>query len=84
MSLRKPGKGTRQPHGRGTPLACILAGKRTRIGSSGARVCIAIRKDGQPCGALALKGVLRCQYHGGLGSLAVQAKAQKARELREL
>jgi len=76
MSLRKPGKGTRAPHGRGVPHALALARKWTQIGQPGARVCTAIRANGNPCTALALKGVSRCEYHGGLGTLAVRAKAK--------
>jgi len=78
MSLRKPGKGTRQPHGRGVPHALAMARKWTQIGQPGARMCVAIRANGNPCTALALKGVSRCQYHGGFGSLAL-VEASRAR-----
>jgi hypothetical protein len=82
MSLRKPGRGTRAPHGRGIPVQCALAGMRTRIGSPGARVCIAVRRNGEPCGALALKGVSRCQYHGGFGMLALARAHERRRKAR--
>jgi len=68
MSLRKPGKGTRAPHGRGIPVQCALAGVATRIHLQ--PKCRAAKRNGEPCRKVALAGTRYCGNHGGFAMLA--------------
>jgi len=68
MSLRKPGRGTRAPHGRGIPSACLIA----RVSIEDQRKCGALKRNGEPCRKLALSGAKRCGAHGGFGELAAK------------
>ena len=45
-------------------------------GRPGYRVCSAMKKDGNPCGMLALKGMKVCLAHGGQAALARQGRYQ--------
>jgi hypothetical protein len=60
------------------PTAFLEAAKKTqfRPGRPGCRLCCATRRDGRPCGRLALKELRVCEAHGGLGMLAMQGKFQ--------
>jgi hypothetical protein len=60
------------------PLAFLEAAKRVRFkpGRPGYRVCSATKRDGRPCGNLALKGLKVCGAHGGFSVLARQGKLQ--------
>ena len=65
--------------GRKTPPAQFLeAAKKTQFkpGRPGCRLCSALKRDGQPCGRLALKEFRVCESHGGIGMLAMQGKFQ--------
>jgi hypothetical protein len=66
MSLRKPGKGTRAPHGRGIPVQCLMA----RVSIERQPRCQALKRNGEPCRNAALSGTSRCGSHGGFGILA--------------
>ena len=66
MSLRKPGKGTRAPHGRGIPHACAMA----RVLIHRQRKCGATKRNGEPCRKVALAGTRYCGNHGGFAALA--------------
>ena len=46
------------------------------MGYHDARKCTATNRQGQPCGAVAIRGGAVCQRHGG-GSRAVRASAQR-------
>jgi len=70
MSLRKPGRGTRAPHGRGVPVQCAIARVTTYFGTGRHKLCEAIKRDGTPCRKIALGGASRCGAHGGFGELA--------------
>jgi hypothetical protein len=60
------------------PAAFLEAAKKTqfRAGRPGCRLCCALRRDGRPCGRLALKEFRVCEAHGGFGMLAMQGKFQ--------
>ena len=60
------------------PAAFLEAAKKTqfRPGRPGCRLCCALRRDGRPCGRLALKELRVCEAHGGFGMLAMQGKFQ--------
>ena len=62
------------------PAAFLEAAKRTQFqkGRPGHRVCSATKRDGKPCGMLALKGMLVCGAHGGQLALARQGRLQKS------
>jgi hypothetical protein len=47
-------------------------------GRPGYRVCSATKRDGKPCGMLALKGMSVCAAHGGQLALARQGRLQKS------
>ncbi len=66
MSLRKPGRGTRQPHGRGMQLSCALA----RVLIHHQPKCRATKRNGEPCRKVALSGTPFCGNHGGFALLA--------------
>jgi hypothetical protein len=75
MSLRKPGKGTRQPHGRPPSLACAMA----RVLIQHQRKCGATKRDGTPCRMVALSGARRCGHHGGFHTLIAQGRYKPRR-----
>jgi hypothetical protein len=58
--------------------AFLEAAKRVgfKPGRPGYRVCSATKRDGRPCGNLALKGLKVCGAHGGFSVLARQGKLQ--------
>ena len=60
------------------PVAFLEAAKRTRFkpGRPGHRVCCATKRNGSPCGRLALTGLMVCEAHGGFRVLARQGKLQ--------
>jgi hypothetical protein len=60
------------------PAAFLEAGTRNafRPGRPGYRICSAIKRDGNPCGMLALQGLKVCGVHGGYSILAKQGKFQ--------
>jgi hypothetical protein len=60
------------------PAAFIETGKQFgfKPGRPGYRICSATKRDGSPCGRLALKGFKVCEAHGGLRMLARQGKLQ--------
>ena len=60
------------------PAAFLEAAKKTQFkpGRPGCRLCCALRRDGRPCGRLALKEFRVCEAHGGFGMLAMQGKFQ--------
>ena len=60
------------------PAAFLEAAKKTqfRPGRPGCRLCCALRRDGRPCGRLALRELKVCEAHGGFGMLARQGKFQ--------
>ena len=65
--------------GRKTAHAAFLeAAKKTqfRPGRPGCRICSATKRDGSPCGRLALKELRVCEAHGGFGLLAMRGKFQ--------
>jgi hypothetical protein len=45
-------------------------------GRPGYKICRALKRDGNPCGNLALKALTVCGPHGGFGILARQGKLQ--------
>ena len=51
------------------PAAFLEAAKQTQFkpGRPGCRICRATKRDGTPCGRLALKELRVCEAHGGLG-----------------
>jgi hypothetical protein len=75
MSLRKPGKGTRKPHGRDVPHACAMA----RVLIQHQRKCQSLKRDGEPCRKVALSGTYFCGNHGGFGHLALMGRYKPAR-----
>jgi hypothetical protein len=60
------------------PAAFLEAAKQTqfRPGRPGGRLCSAVKRDGSPCGRLALKELRVCEAHGGCSILARQKKLQ--------
>jgi hypothetical protein len=60
------------------PPAFLEAAKRTQIqkGFANRRICQGLKKDGGPCGNLALSGLDRCGWHGGFRTWARQGKLQ--------
>jgi hypothetical protein len=60
------------------PAAFLEAAKRTQFQKDrpGHRVCSAMKKDGNPCRMLALKGMKVCLAHGGQAALARQGRYQ--------
>jgi hypothetical protein len=60
------------------PPAFLEAAKRVgfKPGRPGYRVCSATKRNGRPCGNLALKGLKVCGAHGGFSVLARQGKLQ--------
>jgi len=75
MSLRKPGKGTRAPHGRGLPVQCAMARQSIAL----RRKCGATKRNGEPCGMVALSGAKRCGRHGGFKTLIAQGRYKPRR-----
>lgn len=72
---RKMQKRTKPWGGRKTaPPAFLEAAKRTRLGSGVHRICRATKRDGKPCGNIALSGLTVCGPHGGFGVWARQGK----------
>jgi hypothetical protein len=49
-----------------------------RPGRPGYRLCNATKRDGTPCGRLALRDFAVCEAHGGLRALARQGKLQSS------
>jgi hypothetical protein len=47
-----------------------------KLGRPGYRICSATKRDGSPCGRLALRDFAVCEAHGGLRALARQGKLQ--------
>jgi hypothetical protein len=70
----------RKPYGgrKTAPVAFLEAAKQTqfRPGRPGCRLCCALRRDGRPCGRLALKELPVCESHGGLSILARRGEFQ--------
>lgn len=62
------------------PPAFVEAGRRYgfKPGRPGYRVCSAIKRDGSPCGMLALKDLKVCGAHGGYGIWATQGKLKRS------
>jgi hypothetical protein len=58
------------------PPELIEAGKRVQFGSGVHRICHATKRNGQPCGNIALSGLTVCGPHGGFGAWATQGKLQ--------
>ena len=60
------------------PAAFLEAAKKTQFktGRPGCRLCCALRRDGRPCGRLALREFRVCEAHGGFGMLAMRGKFQ--------
>jgi hypothetical protein len=60
------------------PAAFLESGKRNAFkpGRPGYRICSATKRDGRPCGMLALKDLKVCGAHGGFSALARQGKLQ--------
>ena len=58
------------------PAAFLEAAKHAgfKPGRPGYRICSATKRDGSPCGRLALKGLKVCEAHGGFSVLARQGK----------
>ena len=48
------------------------------------RPCSAKRKDGQPCGGAAMRGIDKCRMHAGRRAAAVRLQADAARQLARL
>jgi hypothetical protein len=47
-------------------------------GRPGYRICNAIKRDGSPCGRLAMREFATCEAHGGILGLARQKKLQRS------
>jgi hypothetical protein len=62
------------------PAAFVEAGKRHAFkpGRPGYRICSAVKRDGAPCGNLALGGLTVCGAHGGFGIWAKQGKLKRS------
>jgi hypothetical protein len=62
------------------PPAFLEAAKQTQFkpGRPGCRICSAVKRDGTPCGRLALKGFVGCEAHGGFQYLARRGELQKS------
>ena len=62
------------------PAAFLEAGKRYRInkGRTNQRICSATKRDGTPCGMLALRDLKVCGAHGGFSIWAKQGKLQSS------
>jgi hypothetical protein len=62
------------------PPAFLEAAKRTAIkpGFVNRRICHAIKRDGAPCGNLALSGLAVCGPHGGFSIWARQGKLKRS------
>ena len=76
---RKMRKRTRSWGGRKTaPAAFLEAAKQTQFkpGRPSHRICTATKRDGRPCGNLALTDLNVCGAHGGYGVWARQGKLQ--------
>jgi hypothetical protein len=60
------------------PAAFLEAAKQTQFsaGRPGCRLCTAVKRDGTPCGRLALREFRVCESHGGVLALARQGKFQ--------
>jgi hypothetical protein len=60
------------------PAAFLESAKQTQFkpGRPGYRLCNATKRDGTPCGRLALRDFAVCEAHGGLRALARQGKLQ--------
>ena len=48
------------------------------------RLCSARRKDGQPCGGVAMTGIDKCRMHAGKRAAAVKLQAEAAAQLARL
>jgi hypothetical protein len=76
---RKMQKRTKPWGGRKTaPPALLEAAKRTAFlpGRTNRRICSATKRNGGPCGNLALRGLTVCGAHGGFSIWARQGKLQ--------
>jgi hypothetical protein len=62
------------------PAAFLEAAKQTqfRPGRPGCRICSATKRDGTPCGRLALRDFAVCEAHGGVLALARQGTLQRS------
>jgi hypothetical protein len=62
------------------PPAFLAAAKLAAFkpGRPGYRLCRATKRDGTPCGRLALREFAVCEAHGGLRALARQGKLQSS------
>jgi hypothetical protein len=62
------------------PVAFLEAAKKVRFkpGRPGYRICSATKRDGTPCGRLALRDLSVCEAHGGFLALARQGKLQSS------
>jgi hypothetical protein len=60
--------------------AFLEASKRMQFkpGRPGYRVCSAVKRDGEPCGMLALRGLTVCGAHGGFSVWARQGKLKRS------
>jgi hypothetical protein len=81
----RPGKHRRlvkriKPYaGRKTAPEAFLASARLmafKPGRPGYRVCSSLKRDGTPCGRLAMRGLKVCEAHGGFQALARAGKLQ--------
>lgn len=59
------------------PPAFLEAGKRTWFGAGAHQICTAMKRDGSPCGMVALKGLKVCGAHGGFRSWRRSGKLQR-------
>ena len=66
------------------PAAFLEAAKNTqfRSGRPGCRLCGALKRDGGPCGRLAMRGFKTCEAHGGIRALAQRGEFQPREEPR--
>jgi hypothetical protein len=65
MSL-KAYRSTGRTHDRGMPFEAMLRA----VPICEQRKCVALKRDGTPCGHVALRHVTVCRFHGGYGLLA--------------
>jgi hypothetical protein len=59
------------------PAAFLEAAKKVQFGSGIHRICHATKRDGSPCGNIALSGLAVCGPHGGFSVWARMGKLQK-------
>jgi hypothetical protein len=62
------------------PPAFLKAAKQTQFkpGRPGCRICSAAKRDGSPCGRLALRELTTCEAHGGILALARRGELQRS------